>query len=73
MLLMFITKGVTVRIASSTTNNKALTSNTATRRPLANRNGRDKRGAGKRNTGKKSSEDLSWFELDSVYGFGPND
>ena len=48
---------------------------TARRKPLASRNGRGKTSEGekKRAGGSQQVEDFSWFELDSVFGFGPDD
>lgn len=67
------TQGVAVRKASSTT---SASSNTkySVKQPLAHRNGRSRKitGSNKR-AAKKKSEDLSWFDSDSVFGFGVDD
>lgn len=67
----FLLKGVAVRKASSTTTKYSL-SNTkySTRTPLASRNGRPRKST---SVGKKKSEDLSWFDSDSVFGLGVDD
>ena len=48
---------------------------TARRKPLASRNGQGRapEGEKKRSGGAKQVEDFSWFELDSVFGFVPDD
>ena len=47
------------------------------RRPLyshsAHTGGKVKRTAEGRKVDREKGEDLSWFDLDSIYGFGPND
>ena len=48
----------------------------ARRKPLASQNGRGgkaQEGRKKKGTGGKQAEDFSWFELDSVFGFGSED
>ncbi len=56
-----------MRKASSTTAKYSL-SNTKYRPPLASRNGRPKK-----NGGKKKTDDISWFDSDSVFGLGIDD
>lgn len=48
----------------------------ARRKPLASQNGQGRKGQEgrkKKGTGGKQAEDFSWFELDSVFGFGSED
>ena len=61
---------VTVRKASSTTvsgskNTPKTKAKTLNRGKAAER--------GKESSGKKADEDMSWFDVDAVYGFGIND
>ena len=64
---------MTVRKASSTTSTSKSTAK-AKRQSVINRNKRGKGTTeGKKGSGGKASEDLSWFDLDSVYGFEIND
>ena len=70
-LTLQVSSNVTVRRASTTTRATTAPSSTNDRKPLKNRNGR---AYTKQAVGKKSPEEnLSWFEFDSVYGFGPDD
>ena len=76
---MQVTSNVTVRKASTTSSGTCTTTVSSSakqpssaRKPLKNRNSRV---YGKQKTvGKMTSEEnLSWFDTDSVFSFGPND
>ncbi|XP_064396528.1 synaptonemal complex protein 1-like [Halichondria panicea] len=64
------TKAIAVRKASSTTAKYSL-SNTKYRPPLASRNGSSR--PRKNGGGKKKTDDISWFDSDSVFGLGLDD
>ena len=72
-----VTSNVTVRKASTTSSGACTTTFSSSarqpsaRKPLKNRNSRV---YGKKTVGKKMSEEnLSWFDTDSVFAFGPDD
>lgn len=67
-----VTSTTMMRKAPKSCVSSAMPSSTSSRRPLKSRNGAAYM---KKVTAKKSTdqENLSWFEIDSVYGFGPDD